>query len=115
MNTRVIVSLAAAALALCSATAPASLKNLENAYETDTAHLTLPGGAGDRLTLRECADCPSVALRTGRDTRFYIGAGTAAVNLQALRAAVAGDGARMVTVFYDLQSKVVTRIVLSAG
>ncbi|MCC7259012.1 MAG: hypothetical protein IT486_11645 [Gammaproteobacteria bacterium] len=117
MNTRFTITLAAAALALWSAGAPASIKNLENAYESDTEHLLLPSAPGGRVVIRECAGCKPVTLRIDRATAFFVGAGTTPVTLAELRTAAAGveGAARLVTVFYSLDSGVVTRIVLSGN
>ncbi len=117
MHTRITITLAAAALALWSAATPAALKNIENAYESDTTHVTLPSGPGGRVVVRECERCKPVALRSDRRTAWFIGSAAAPVTLAALRAAVAEprEAPRMVTVFYNLDTGVVTRVVLSDG
>ncbi len=117
MKTRFGIMLAATALALASATATAKLKNVENAYESDTAHVLLPSSSGGQVIIRECSGCKPVVLRVNRDTTYQIAGSGAPVSLDALRAAAAADAAdsRLLIVFYNLDSGVVTRIVLGAG
>ncbi len=117
MHTRITITLAAAALALWSAAATASLKNIENAYESDTAHVTLPSAPGGSVVVRECDQCKPVRLRSDRRTAFFVGSAGTPVTLAALRAAAAEprDAPRMLMVFYNLDTGVVTRVVLSDG
>ena len=118
MNTRISLVIAAAALALWSAAAPAKLKNVENAYESDASHVSLPGNASGQVVIRECAGCKPVVLRVNNQTLYYLGeASSPPVSLDAVRKAAAADraGSRLLTIFYSLESKVVTRIVLGAG
>lgn len=117
MNKHILTGLAAAALALHAGTAAAALKNVENAYETNALNVALPTGPGGRVTIRECAKCKPVLLRTDGATRYFVGNGaTAPVSLKQLANAAAADtaGARLLTVFYSLDTNVVTRIVLGA-
>ena len=101
--------------ALWSGAAPATLTNIENAYETDTANIRLPDNEQGQVSLRECATCKSVVLRVNQDTRYLIGASSPPVSLDQLRKAAERAPGRLVVVFYNLDSKVVTRIVLSAA
>jgi hypothetical protein len=119
MNHTIRLALAAAAT-LWSLGAPAALENVENAYETDTARASLPANAGGQVVIRECASCKSVVLRVDRNTRYFIGTPGAAgqpLPLAKLRAAVAAAAGteRMLTVFYDLETGFVTRIVLAGN
>lgn len=118
MSTRTSLIVAAAVLALWSAGASADWKNVENAYESDTAHVSLPGNAGGQVVIRECSSCDPVVLRVNNQTAYFLGrVSSPPVSLAALRKAAAADpaGSRMLTVFYSLESNVVTRIVLGAG
>lgn len=116
MRSPVWIALATAA-ALWSLAATATIENVENAYETDTQHVLLPAGPGGEVVVRECSSCKPVRLRVNRDTRYFVGAATTPVTLDALRAAAAAKvkAERMVTVFYNLETGYVTRIVLSAA
>lgn len=118
MNTRISLIVAATALALWSAAAPAKFKNVENAYESDASHVSLPGNASGQVVIRECDSCKPVVLRVDKLTRYFVGSPSSPpVSLDALREAAAADsaGSRLLTVFYSLESNVVTRIVLGAG
>ena len=117
MKTRFAITLVATAMALASATATATLKNVENAYESDAAHVLLPSSGGGQVIIRACPGCKAVVLRVNRDTAYLTGSPSAPVSLAALRAAADADGAdhRLLTVFYNIESGVVTRIVLGAG
>lgn len=110
----------AAAAASWSVSAPATIENVENAYETDTTRASLPADAGGQVVIRECASCKPVVLRVDRNTRYFIGSpGTASqpLPLAKLRAAVASAAGteRMLTVFYALDTGRVTRIVLAGN
>ena len=118
MSTRISIVLATAALALWSAAAPAKLKNVENAYESDPGHVVLPANASGQVVIRECAGCKPVVLKVNNQTRYVVGTTSSPpVSLDALRKAAAADGAesRLLTIFYSLDSGFVTRIVLAAG
>ncbi len=117
MNTRISL-IVAAALALWSIAGSASIKNVEDAYESDAAHVTLPANASGQVAIRECAACKPVVLKVNNQTRYILGAASSPpVSLEALREAAAADGAesRLLTIFYSLDSGFVTRIVLAAG
>lgn len=116
MKTRIALTLAAT-LALWSAAAPAALKNVENAYESEARQVTLPANPRGQVVIRACTGCKPVVLRVDDQTRYLVGAMNPPVSLAELRAAAAADGAdkRLVTIFYNLESGIVTRIVLSAG
>jgi hypothetical protein len=116
MNTRLSITLAVCVL--WSAAALAGWKNVENAYESEPALVTLPSTASGQVVIRACTGCDPVILRVDNRTRYVIGrASSPPVSLAALRQAAAADGAadRLLTVFYDLETNIVTRIVLSAG
>ena len=116
MTKRTWIALAAAA-ALWSGAAQGTLKNVENAYETDAAHLLLPSSPSGQVVIRGDAAGKSIALRVNEQTHYLLGAPATAVSLDALRQAAAAKGAdqRHVVVFYNIDSRLVTRIVLSAA
>jgi hypothetical protein len=111
------VTLSATVLALWSVTAPASLENIENAYESDVAHIMLPTSSTGRVILRECSNCKPVVMNVSADTVYLVGSANPPVSLAELRAAANADGggSRLMTVFYNLKTGVITRIILSAG
>lgn len=104
-------------LAFGAGTASAKLRNIENAYEGDIRSVTLPDNASGQVVVRECPTCKPVVLRVSNSTRYYVGLPSSApVSLQRLRkAAAAAGGERLLTVFYSLETNVVTRIVLGAN
>ncbi len=116
MKNRIRFALVAVA-ALCSGAALATLTNVENAYETDTGHATLPANARGQVVIRECAGCKPVVLRANRETRYFLGSSGVPVTLSELRAAAAVEGSaeHLLTVFYSLDTGFVTRVVLSAN
>jgi len=100
---------------LYALTAEAALRNIENAYETSPRLVSLPADQAGLLTVRECPRCASVTLRTGRQTRWMLGAGgPGEVTLAKFREASALNADRLLTVFYDIKTRLVTRVVLSA-
>jgi len=117
MNHRIASLFLALVLALGAGTAPAKLRNIENAYEVDTRSVSLPANASGQVVIRECQSCKPVVLRVNNGTRYYVGLPSSEpVSLQRLRkAAEEAGGERLVTVFYSLETNVVTRIVLGAN
>jgi hypothetical protein len=118
MSTRIGTLLACAALALQGAAAHAAIENVENAYESDVAHVTLPSSTAGQVVIRECAGCTPVVLRVDGKTRYFVGAPSSPpVSLAELRSAAGAEDARgrLLVVFYDLRTNVVTRIVLNAA
>ena len=105
----------AAVTVLWSGAARPTLINVENAYETDAAHVRLPDDEHGQVTIRDCASCKAIILQVNRDTRYLVSASAPAVSLEQLRKAAAGAGGRLMIVFYKLDSKVVTRIVLGGA
>lgn len=114
MTNRIRLALLTAA-ALTSVAGFADVVNIENAYETDTGQLSLPSNPRGQVVIRECSGCKPVVLRVNRETRYLLAPSREPVTLATLRGAVAagGDSDRMVTVFYNLQTGFVTRVVLS--
>lgn len=116
MNIRNWIALAAAFALWCGA-AQGALKNVENAYETDAGHVSLPSGPTGEVVIHPCTTCKTAVLRVNAETRYLVGASTPPVSLEAFRQAMAAKGAdkRLVVVFYNLDSLIVTRIILSAA
>ena len=116
MNKRTWLVLTAA-LALWSGAAQSALTNLENAYETDMAHVRLPSGTPGDLVVDPCPACQSVRLKVNAQTQYRVGRSSPPVSLTAFRQAVETQGAekRLLVVYYNLESLIVTRIVLSAA
>jgi len=114
MKHRNLIALTLAA-ALWSGMASSAMENIENAYETDAAHVRLPSNASGDLAIDPCPTCESVRLRVNAQTRYLLG--RSAVSLAAFRQAATAAGAeqRLMVVFYDLRSNTVTRIVLGAA
>jgi hypothetical protein len=105
-----------AAFALWSGAVQSAFTNLENAYETDTAHVRLPSGTPGDVVVDPCPACKSVRLKVDAQTQYLVGRSSPPVSLAAFRQAVeAQAGKRLVVVYYKLDSLIVTRIVLSAA
>ncbi len=116
MNNRILIALAAA-IALWSGTGQGTLKNVENAYESDAAHVQLPSSASGEVLVSECTGCKTVALRVNAQTLYLVGQPPVSVSLDAMRQAASakGAGTRHIVVFYDMESMLVTRIVMKGG
>lgn len=121
MNKRIgrfLVAATIATMATWSAGAIAELKNLENAYESDPSRVVLPSGVNGQVVVSPCSGCSPVVLRVNNATIYRIGGSKAPpVKLEELRLAAAADGAkrRLLTVYYDIESNVATRIVLNGN
>jgi hypothetical protein len=112
-----VLALSAAAGPALAAKSMGGSRNLENAYETTLELASLPAGPAGGLTVRECRSCKPVTLRVTSATRYVVGQANAApVSRAAFREASAAPEAasRLLTVFYSLDTGLVTRIVLSA-
>jgi len=93
----------------------AALIALEEAYELDTADVTLPGHRAGRVIMRACAGCDATVHRVAEATTYHIGADTSPVTLDELRAAVDADPGNLIYVYFKPETLVVTRIVLDAN
>lgn len=113
MNRRILLTLSAAAL-LWSAGAESALQNVENAYEISPAQMVLPASDVGQLTIRQCITCKPVLLATNAQTVYLIGTHSAPVPLAKFRAAASKNDKQLVVVYYRLDSKIVTRVVLAA-
>jgi hypothetical protein len=105
----------AAAAALWSTGAQSTVKNVENAYEITVSQMLLPDAANGQVIIRRCSSCAAVLLRTDAATAYQLGARFKPVSLADFRAAAKKDGNQMVVVYYRLDSKVVTRMVLAVA
>jgi len=117
MHQRIGNLLATAALALASATAPAAMTNVENAYETSARQVSLPAVERGALVVSACSGCKPVTLQADAQTLYFIGgANGEPVTLAGMREALRAPGAdqRLLTVFYRLDNNAVTRVVLGA-
>ncbi len=114
MKNRIRLALLTAA-ALAGAAALAEVTNIENAYETAAGHVRLPSNPRGQLVIRECTGCKPVVMRVDQATRYLLAPSRVPVTLEALQAAIdaADDDDRLLTVFYNLQTGFVTRVVLS--
>ncbi len=114
MNNRIRLAVVAAA-AIASAAAFAEVRNIEDAYEAAAGEVRLPSNPRGQLVIRKCSGCKPVVLRVDANTRYLLAPSREPVGIEALRAAIeaADDDDRLLTVFYDLQTGFVTRVVLS--
>jgi hypothetical protein len=98
-----MIALAASPVGLCNAA--------ESAVETSTSLVSLPVSAPQTISVRTCGGCPAKQLRVTEDTRFFIRQQIAPLGL--IREVAAKTVAGLY-VFYDDQTRQVTRIKLDA-
>ncbi len=118
MTDKTVVFAAALLLALVTGQAAARTENLENAYESTIGGVSLPAGLGGTLQVRECDRCKPVSLRVAATTRYFVGTpASPPVALAEFRKATADPrhARNLLTVFYDLKTNTVTRVVLSTN
>jgi len=108
-----------AAISLVAASAASAtrvLELVEGAYESLLADVVLPATAAGFVTLPPCSTCPPTSLGVGAETVYLIenAAVPFADFVDAAAAVTASGRARRaaVYVFYDLETKRVTRLVL---
>ncbi len=100
------------------AAAQRSIDYTEGAYELQLRQVELPTGPGGTLRFKPCADCTRVALQVSSATRYSLVNGGPLplpdflVLAAQIRQAEAGNDGTRVGVFYDLESKRVTRVIL---
>ncbi len=114
MNRSFWIALAATA-ALWSAGAQSALRNIENAYEIKVSQMLLPDSPTGQVIIRQCSSCKAVLLGTNASTTYQIGLRSPPVPMAQFRAEAQKDGNRLVVVFYGIDSKVVTRMVLAVA
>lgn len=113
MNNRLIyIFVAVLALAWSMATS-AALVELESGYELGISELTLPAHTAGQVVISGCAECESSVHSVNGQTEYYIG--NSPVELDDLRAAVAGQVGTFIYVAYSLDTGFVTRITLTPG
>lgn len=100
-------------LVVALAVAPGALartaRSIERAIETGSPSLLLPSFEGGTLTANNCAKCRTESASVTPQTRYF--AREQQVPLAALRAALAASGPVSVTVFVDVKTSNVTRVV----
>lgn len=112
---RLRMTLALLALAGLAQVAAAAPPAVQEAYEVQVKHLTLPANEFGSLILRECDNCDPVTLRVEGDTRYVFDG--QAMTLKDFRAAVlnmAGRDQAVGTVVYRLKDNRVRQIYVSA-
>ncbi len=102
-------------LALPMALAQTAMVFLEDSYELDPDLVTLPRLDSGQVSFRECRTCDSISLRVDHNTNYHIGIDTPGVTRADLYEAASGDDARGIYVFFEPESQLATRIVLSTG
>jgi hypothetical protein len=108
---RILSLFLAAATATLSVGAQAAALINESAVETSTTLLALPKFAPETLSVRACAGCPAKQLRLTEATELFVG--DAPVQLPMLRD-LAAKNSTWIYVFYDAQTRQITRIKLDA-
>lgn len=103
---------AAALLAAGAAAAAPQLQTIEECLETGTQAVSLPGTAGGSLSASPCSGCPTLRLRFDARTVFLVG--KQRVNYTKFREAAGKDDLRL-DVFYQPQTRVLTRLRIPAG
>jgi hypothetical protein len=119
MNRRILGAfLVGASIATLSLSTPARavLETIEEAYELALLQVRMPASSGDSVVIRKCGTCEPVRLRTNANTTYHVGHGTPPVPLAEMNRTIASitdrDSAAIV-VFYEPESLVVTRVMLS--
>ncbi len=109
-NRSVAIALALAGL-LATAPAGAVMKQPEDAVELMSTDISLPGEAGSFL-IKTCSECDYMRVYLTRNTRFFID--REQVTLKELRKR-ASAAKHLLYVFYDVETRMVNRIVLDAA
>ena len=108
-------------LILAGAASPALavrvLEQPEGAYELDLNDVTLPGSTAGSIIFQPCPDCATVSLRVSLGTRYQIdGAPLPLEDFLRATSRLAGSATDadqpMLTVYYDRDSRRVTRVAL---
>jgi len=82
------------------------------AIETSTARITMPS-VGGSLTARNCRSCPYLALTLVDSTRYFVG--QQELSADTFRKAIADGQPRSLTIIYERDSRLMTRLVLAPG
>lgn len=102
-----LVAISLIALPLAAADHPYRI--LEQAIEARASAVVLPSGERGILVVTRCTGCAPESFATGTGTRYLAASGPVA--LANLRAAARAAPEAGLTVFYDAQSRKVTRVV----
>lgn len=86
---------------------------IEEAYELDFDTVTLPTHPAGHVRFKQCDHCGNTTLSVDEHTTYHNGVRTTAISLTELRSAAAIQNSKLIYVYYDPETKVVTRIVLS--
>jgi hypothetical protein len=114
--TRILLAIALT-LAFGTASAARTLEIVEDAYELGLPAVTFPSADGGFVRIQPCDECQSVALRVTSETQYFTNAGQLgradfSIAVAAIRQT--HENRALVVVFYDVESKEVTRIAVSA-
>lgn len=93
--------------------APPPMRALEQAIETHSGALLLPGSAAGTLTVTPCAGCRPLTLLAGASTTWMLG--DRAVGFAELRRVLQANPRLPVLVFYRSRDLALTRLVARAG
>jgi hypothetical protein len=93
--------------------APPPIRALEQAIETHSGALLLPGTAAGTLTVTPCAGCRPLTLLDGASTTWMLG--DRAVGFADLRRMLQANPRLPVLVFYRSRDLALTRLVARAG
>ena len=111
MTRTILVSVALAFSLLVAQTGNALLIEKEDAYEVFSKNVILPSDNVGNLILRQCSGCDAVVLRVNAGSKAFIG--KEQVTFLELKKKAASANKTMY-VFYTIDEKVVTRVVLRA-
>lgn len=84
-------------------------RSLEEAIEVSSTTVALPSSQGGTVFFKECTPCNNPALRLSDSTRFFLR--NKQVGYDEFKA-VYSSTYRAFTIFYDLDSRVVTRVAM---
>lgn len=104
-------TVALAVLATTPAAAQEQARGMEWGVESNTEIVTLPGSVPASVAFKPCDTCSLLTLRVDEATSFYVG--RQAVSLGDLRR-YASRGSTGLDVFYDRDTKRMTRVILRA-
>jgi hypothetical protein len=86
---------------------------VEEGYELEFDAVTLPVNAAGHVRFKQCDHCANTTLDVDENTTYHNGVRTPAISLSDLRLAAVAQDARLIYVYYDPATEIVTRVVLS--
>ncbi len=107
----ILLSLAVALGVLITPATNALLINVEDAYEVSARDVIMPSSNAGNLIVRPCAGCDRVVLLVTARSKAFIG--SEEVTFKELNEAAGNRTNAWLVVFFTLDEKVVTRVVLS--